>query len=80
MEIKIEEFIKLLEVEFEDDIKQGTLKPESNLDEQLELTSVNGLILISMAKVEYDVVLDANDFKKCKTVNDLFNVIKKKLQ
>ena len=79
MEIKIEEFITLLEEEFDDDIKPGTLKPETRLDEEMELTSVNALILISMIKVEYDVTLNAKELNKCKTVNDLFKVVQKKL-
>ena len=79
MKIKIEEFITLLEEEFDDDIKPGTLKPETRLDEEMELTSVNALILISMIKVEYDVTLNAKELNKCKTVNDLYKTIEKKL-
>ena len=79
MDIKIEDFILLLEEEFEDDIKAGTLKPETNLDEELELTSVNALILISMIKVEYNIILNAKDLNKCVTIIDLYKVIKKKV-
>ena len=77
--MKIEEFITLLEEEFDDDIKPGTLKPETGLDEEMELTSVNALILISMIKVEYDVTINAKELSKCKTVKDLFNTVQKKL-
>lgn len=77
MDINIEDFILLLEEEFDDDIKKGTLKPETNLDEEMEITSVNALILISMIKVEYDVTLNAKELNKCKTVLNLFNEIKK---
>ena len=79
MDIKIDEFIALLEEEFDDDIKPGTLKPESKLDEEMEITSVNALILISMIKVEYDVTLNAKELNKCKTVKDLHKTVQQKL-
>jgi len=79
MSLNIDDFIKHLEEEFEDDIQPGTLKPDTVLEKAIALTSVNALILISMIKVEYDVEVNANDLNKCKTINDLFNVINKKL-
>jgi acyl carrier protein len=78
MELDINLFIEQLEEEFDEDIKPGTLKPDSNLEDTLELTSVNALILISLVKVEYDVAIEADEFTKCVTVSDVFDVIKKK--
>ena len=78
MELDINLFIEQLEEEFDEDIKPGTLKPDSNLEDTLELTSVNALILISLVKVEYDVAIEADEFTKCVTVSDVFDIIKKK--
>jgi len=79
MELDINLFIEQLEEEFDEDIKPGTLKPDSNLEDTLELTSVNALILISLVKVEYDVAIEADEFTKCVTVSDVFDIIKKKV-
>lgn len=76
--MEIKEFIDLLEEEFEDDITPGTLKPDSRLDDEMEITSVNALILISMVKVEYDVAISAKELRSCKTVNNLYKVVKNK--
>jgi len=78
MELDINLFIEQLEEEFDENIKPGTLKPDSNLEDTLEVTSVNALILISLVKVEYDVAIEADEFTKCVTVSDVFDVIKKK--
>ena len=80
MELNINTFIEQLEEEFDENIKPGTLKPESEIDKALELTSVNALILISLVKVEYNIAIEADEFKKCKTVNDIFAIIKQKVK
>ena len=79
MDIKIEDFITLIEEEFDDEIKPGTLKGETLLNNEIELTSVSALILISMIKVEYDVTINAKELNKCKTISSLFKTIEKKL-
>jgi acyl carrier protein len=73
----IKEFIKKIEAEFED-LEPGKLKPESNFREIFEWNSVNALIIIALVNTEYNVVITAEDLRKSKTVNDLFNVIVKK--
>jgi acyl carrier protein len=80
MKIDINTFIEQIEEEFDEDIKPGSLNPDSNLDDTLELTSVNALILISLVKVEYDVAIEADEFNKCNTVKDVYNIVNKKLK
>lgn len=70
----IEEFIQRIEMEFED-IKPGRLKPESNFREMFEWNSVNALILIAMVNTEYDVVINADDLRASKTINDIYQII-----
>lgn len=74
----IEEFIKHIEAEFED-LKPGTLKPESNFRDAFEWNSINALILIALIKTEYNVSINAEDIQKSKTVNDIFEIVKSKM-
>jgi len=76
--MKIEEFIKHIEDEF-DDLKPGILKPESQFREVFEWNSINALILIAMVKIEYDVTLTADDLIKSKTVNDIYSVVENRV-
>jgi acyl carrier protein len=70
----IEDFILKIEAEFED-LVPHKLKPESNYREIFDWNSVNALTMIAMVDCEYDVMLVAEDFKKSKTVQDLFNIV-----
>ena len=72
-----EEFIEKIEVEFED-LEPGKLKPASNFREAFEWNSINALILIALVKTEYDVVINAEDIAKSKTVNDLYTIIQER--
>ena len=78
METSIQYFIQIIEEEFED-IAQGKLKPESNFRDELEFTSVNALIVLSLINVEYGVTLSADDLRQCITVQDLYDVVQSKL-
>ncbi len=72
--MNIEEFIKNIETEFED-LEPGKLKPTSNFREMFDWNSVNALILIAMVNTEYDVVINAEDLRSSKTINDIFQII-----
>lgn len=76
--MRINDFIKIIEQEFED-IKPGTLKPESNFRDEFEFTSVNALVMISLINIEYDVTLTADELRNCVTVKDLFEMVEKKV-
>jgi len=73
----IAQFIKNIESEFED-LEPGKLKPESNFRDIFDWNSVNALIVIALVNTEYNVILTTEDLRKSKTVNDLFEIIKKK--
>ena len=77
--MKIEDFITKLEEEYED-LKPGTLKPGSVFREVFEWNPINALILIAMVKVEYDVTINAEDIATSNTVEDLFHIIKSRVQ
>ncbi|GAB4285806.1 MAG: hypothetical protein Kow0068_20620 [Marinilabiliales bacterium] len=78
MEKTIDHFIKIIEEEFED-IQPGKLKPESNFRDELEFTSVNALVMLSLINVEYDVTLSADELRQCNTVKDLYDIVMSKL-
>lgn len=70
----VEEFIQRIESEFED-IEPGKLKPDSNFRDMFEWNSVNALILIAMVNTEYDVVINADDLRASRTINDIYQII-----
>ena len=77
--MKIDDFITRLEEEYED-LKPGTLKPESVFREVFEWNSINALILIALVKTEYDVTINAEDIANSKTVEDLFKIIQSRIK
>ena len=77
--MKIEDFIDKLEAEFED-IEKGTLKPGSVFREVFEWSSINALILIALVKTGYDVTINAEDIANSMTIQDLFTIIKARVQ
>ncbi len=79
MQMDIKNFIKKIEEEF-DDLEPGKLKPDSDFREGFEWNSMNALILIALVNVEYDVIINADDLQKSKTINDLFDIIKSRVK
>ncbi|MBL7138700.1 MAG: acyl carrier protein [Bacteroidales bacterium] len=75
----IEEFIQLVEEEF-DDLDPGLLLPESKFREKFEWNSINALILIAVVKTEYDVILTADDLIRSVTVQNLYDIVKGRIQ
>jgi acyl carrier protein len=77
--MKIEEFIKHVEDEF-DDLKPGILTPTSRFREVFDWSSINALILIAMVKTEYDITLTAEDLIRSHTVQDLYTLIHSRIE
>ncbi len=77
--MKIEEFIEKIEEEFED-IEPGSVKPDTVFREVFEWNSINALIYIAMVKTEYDVSINAEEIASSKTIQDLFDLISKKVE
>ena len=75
--MNIEGFIDIIEKEFFD-MPKGILKAESNYKEVIGLTSINALILIALIDNAFDVILSAEDIKTAGTLENLFEIIKKK--
>lgn len=77
--MKINEFIENFANIF-DDIEAGALQPETKFREMEDWSSIMALELIAMADEEYQVPLSGDDIKNSKTIEDLFQVIIKKLE
>ena len=61
--VSIEEFISGIERAFEkvQDIKKGSLRPDSQFRDHFAWDSINALIFIAHVQVEYDVEITADD-------------------
>lgn len=75
----ITEFIKKIELEM-DEIVPGTIKPTTNFRELEQWSSMMGLIFIALIDTEYNVTLNGNDLITCITVQDLYDVVKSKIE
>lgn len=77
--LTIEEFIGQIEEQFED-LERGKLKPDSKFRDAFEWNSINALIIIAMISTEFEVSIDADDIRNSETINDIFNIIKKRIE
>jgi acyl carrier protein len=76
--MQIEDFIKKLELEF-DDLTSGFLKPGTSFKEIETWSSMHSLILIAHIHTEYNVLLSGEELRKFSTVKDLFDLVKTKM-
>lgn len=53
------------------DLDPGSLQPETELDGLEEWDSVNKLSLIILLDEKYEVIIDGNDIKEFKNINDI---------
>lgn len=74
--MELSDFIANLEAEFED-LNQG-LEPQTILLDIPGWSSMHILLLVAMVDIQYQVLLSGEDLKSCKTVNDLFHLVKSK--
>jgi acyl carrier protein len=77
--LTIEEFIQKIEEEFPE-MPKGQLTPETKFRDEMDWDSVNALVFIAMVNVEYDVALIADEFVNSYTIQDVYDVIKKKVE
>ena len=73
----IKEFIENFAEQF-DETDASEFKAETVFKELDEWSSLIALSIIAMVDEEYDVTLKGNDIKEAKTIEDLYNTIKKR--
>lgn len=74
--ITIDEFIVELENSFEE-IEKGTLNAETPIEEAIELSSLNMLLILAFFKTEFDLNIQAKQVSACRTIADLFELVRK---
>ncbi len=72
--MKIDQFIKDIEEEFED-LKKGVLQPDAMLADYFEWNSINALIMSAMIRTNYNVTITGEDFGDISTVESLYNIV-----
>ena len=75
----ISEFIAKIENEIEE-IKPGTLQPDTQFRGIAEWSSMHALIIIALVDTDYDVTITGEDLRSSQTINDLFNIVKSRIK
>lgn len=76
--MNIEEFVQNFALQFEDtNVADFTSETEfRNIDEWSSLTSLS---IMAMVDEEYDITLTGDDIRNSKTIQDIFELVKAKL-
>ncbi|MDF1699036.1 MAG: phosphopantetheine-binding protein [Saprospiraceae bacterium] len=72
--MEIQEFIKLLETEFEEEYPDG-VTPETKFRELEDWSSMQALIVTALIEVEFEVTMTATDLSKLETIRDLHEMV-----
>jgi acyl carrier protein len=78
-DLTVEKFIDQIVEEFPE-IKRENLEPDMRFRDHVEWDSINALVLIAMVNVEYDVTINAEELISAETINDVFKVVKAKVE
>ena len=73
----VEEFTKNLEAEF-DEVKPGTITPDTNYRSIQGWSSMHALIIIAFVDANFNIILNGTDLKSTETIRDLYNLVKQK--
>lgn len=76
--MELSEFIENIADQFEN-TDRTLFTADTNIWEVEEFTSLIALSIISMIDEEYDVVIKGSDVKGIKTIGELFEVVKSKM-
>lgn len=74
----LEEFVKLFAEQF-DETDASQFTPETAFRELEEWSSLIGLSVIAMVDEEFDVALNARDFRGANTIAELYRVVAEKV-
>ena len=75
--MELNKFVANFADQFED-TDASVFTPETKFRELEDWSSMTGLLVIGMVSDEYDKTLTADEFRKCETVEDVFNVVSSK--
>lgn len=77
--MEIKDFIEHFAEQF-DDTELSYFTPETVFHELDEYSSLIALSIIAMVDEEYGVTIGANEMKASVTIEDLFNIVKSKVE
>ena len=75
--MEINDFVKNFEHQF-DEVEKGSITADTDFRELDEWSSLTALSIIAMIDEEYDVAIKSDDIKASKTVQDLFDIVKRR--
>ena len=73
----LDEFVKMFADQF-DDTDPSEMKAETYFRELDEWSSLTGLAVINIVAKKCDVKITAEEFRKCETVEDVYNLVQSK--
>ena len=73
-----EDFFKAIENEI-GDMPEGTIKGSMAYKDIPNWSSMHFLIIIALCDTEYNVKITGDDFRKCATMNALYELVKSKM-
>ncbi len=76
--MNIQELIEKLEEEIEE-VEKGTLTPSTNIRNIDWWSSMHALVIIALVDIEYNVQVSGKDLKEIQTIQDLYDLIVKKI-
>lgn len=77
--MEIKEFLENFADQF-DETDAALIKPETEYKNLDEWSSMHALSVIAMADEEYDVQLKGDDIRTTKTIQELFEIIKSRIE
>ncbi len=75
--MEINDFVQKFAEQF-DETEVSRFMPETRFRDLEEWTSIIGLSIILMVDEEYGINLEAADFQKANTIEELFNIVQTK--
>jgi acyl carrier protein len=72
--MQLQDFISSIEKEFED-VPQSSITGETEFRNLEGWSSMMALIIIAKIDSEFSVTMTAEEFARCKTINDLFEMV-----
>ena len=71
----LDHFIRITEEEFN---KTGKFSKDTPLADIIEFSSLNVLIIITLIKSEFNIMLNVGTLRNCNTLSNLFEIVKQK--
>lgn len=75
--MELQQFINDLEEQF-DEVEAGAMTADTEFKQIEEYSSLTAMCIIGMVDSKYSVTLSGDDLGQCKSVKDLFEVVKQK--